>query len=150
MKIRFLHVKMNQHFNTKGFAPAQTFLWLVTQSFQERLRDEDYVTSQKNVCVGRYFALGLALKQRLSVYTGLTEHFQDSCGGVPRWLDSNTYYTAFTEGWGLYSENPIISDDTDTYNENLLQKFGMLKWQVSHMTLIQQGLCVFGVIYVSV
>ncbi|XP_031569347.1 uncharacterized protein LOC116303878, partial [Actinia tenebrosa] len=60
---------------------------------------------------------------------GLKEHFQDSCGGVPSWLDSKTYYTAFTEGWGLYSENPLISDDTDTYEENLLQKYGMLKWQ---------------------
>ena len=50
---------------------------------------------------------------------------------MPGWLNRNTYYTAFTEGWGLYSENPIISDDTDTYKDSLLQKFGMLKWQVS-------------------
>ena len=42
----------------------------------------------------------------------------------------NTYYTAFTEGWGLYSENPILSDDTDVYKDNLLQKYGMVKWQV--------------------
>jgi hypothetical protein len=63
-------------------------------------------------------------------HTGLKEHFQDSCGGVPLWLDSKTYYTAFTEGWGLYSENPLISDDTDTYKDSLLQKYGMLKWQV--------------------
>ena len=62
---------------------------------------------------------------------GHIEHFADKCGGVPAWLDKNTYYTAFTEGWGLYSENPILSDDTDTYKDNLLQKYGMLKWQVS-------------------
>ncbi|KAM7443428.1 hypothetical protein ABFA07_007884 [Porites harrisoni] len=60
---------------------------------------------------------------------GHIEHFADKCGGVPAWLDKNTYYTAFTEGWGLYSENPILSDDTDTYKDNLLQKYGMLKWQ---------------------
>ena len=47
----------------------------------------------------------------------------------------NTYYTAFTEGWGLYSENPILSDDTDVYKDNLLQKYGMVKWQVSLMKL---------------
>ncbi|EDO31412.1 predicted protein [Nematostella vectensis] len=60
----------------------------------------------------------------------VNEHFQDTCGGVPGWLDSETYYTAFTEGWGLYSENPLISDDTDTYKDNMLQRYGMLKWQV--------------------
>lgn len=60
---------------------------------------------------------------------GHVEHFADKCGGVPAWLDKNTYYTAFTEGWGLYSENPILSDDTDTYKDNLLQKYGMVKWQ---------------------
>lgn len=60
---------------------------------------------------------------------GHVEHFADKCGGVPGWLDKNTYYTAFTEGWGLYSENPVLSDDTDTYKDNLLQKYGMAKWQ---------------------
>lgn len=60
---------------------------------------------------------------------GQVEHFADQCGGIPGWLDNNTYYTAFTEGWGLYSENPILSDDTDTYKDNLLQKYGMVKWQ---------------------
>lgn len=65
------------------------------------------------------------------IVTGHVEHFSDKCGGVPSWLDRNTYYTAFTEGWGLYSENPVLSDDTDTYKDNLLQKYGMVKWQVS-------------------
>ncbi|XP_068748355.1 uncharacterized protein [Montipora capricornis] len=60
---------------------------------------------------------------------GHVEHFADKCGGVPAWLDESTYYTAFTEGWGLYSENPVLSDDTDTYKDNLLQKYGMAKWQ---------------------
>ena len=64
--------------------------------------------------------------------TGHIEHFADKCGGVPSWLDKNTFYTAFTEGWGLYSENPVLSDDTDTYKDNLLQKYGMVKWQVSY------------------
>ena len=58
------------------------------------------------------------------------EHFQDPCAGIPQWLDGQTYYTVFTEGWGLYSENPVMSDDTDIYKDNLLQKYGMLKWQV--------------------
>lgn len=66
--------------------------------------------------------------------SGHIEHFQDNCGGVIKWLDGATAYTAFIEGWGLYSENPVISDDTDTYKNNLLQKYGMLKWQVSKNT----------------
>ena len=47
------------------------------------------------------------------------------------WLDSKTYYTAFLEGWGLYAENPLISDDTDVYDGEPMKKYGMLKWQVS-------------------
>lgn len=61
---------------------------------------------------------------------GNIEHFRDSCGGSIGWLDSETYYTAFTEGWALYAENPLIAEDTDTYKNEAMQKFGMLKWQV--------------------
>ena len=61
---------------------------------------------------------------------GTVEHFRDSCGGVIGWLDTVTYYTAFTEGWALYAENPLIAQDTDTYKSEPMQKFGMLKWQV--------------------
>ncbi|XP_068693503.1 uncharacterized protein [Montipora foliosa] len=61
---------------------------------------------------------------------GNVEHFQDTCGGVILWLDKNTYYTAFTEGWALYAENPLIAEYTDTYKDEPMQKFGMLKWQV--------------------
>ena len=62
----------------------------------------------------------------------MVEHFRDSCGGVISWLDSSTGYTAFSEGWALYAENPLIARDTDTYKENLFQKYGMLKWQVCY------------------
>ena len=62
---------------------------------------------------------------------GLEEHFRDSCGGVIKWLDQETYYTAFTEGWDLCAENPLIGEDTDVYEDEPLQKYGMLKWQVS-------------------
>ena len=61
---------------------------------------------------------------------GLEEHFRDSCGGVIKWLDLESSYTAFSEGWGLYAENPLISEDTDTYKDEPWQKYGMLKWQV--------------------
>ena len=47
------------------------------------------------------------------------------------WLDSISYYTAFTEGWALYAENPLISNDTDVYDEEPMRKYGMLKWQAS-------------------
>ena len=61
---------------------------------------------------------------------GNTEHFRDDCGDALTWLDMETYYTAFTEGWALYSEKPLIADDTDAYDNEPMQKFGMLKWQV--------------------
>lgn len=64
------------------------------------------------------------------------------------WLDDATdaSFAAFTEGWALYSENPIMSDDTDLYNDNPIQKFGMLKWQVSILdisTLSTEGLSIY-------
>ena len=58
------------------------------------------------------------------------EHFRDSCGGVISWLDSSTSYTAFSEGWALYAENPLIARDTNVYETEPFQKYGMLKWQV--------------------
>lgn len=81
------------------------------------------------------WVLTVLLTTIYSFLAGHVEHFADKCGGVPAWLDKNTYYTAFSEGWGLYSENPILSDDTDTYKDNLLQKYGMVKWQVRVMKL---------------
>ena len=66
---------------------------------------------------------------------GTVEHFRDSCGGVIGWLDTVTYYTAFTEGWALYAENPLIAQDTDTYKSEPMQKFGMLKWQVRQVEI---------------
>lgn len=48
------------------------------------------------------------------------------------------------EGWGLYAENPLISDDTDVYDGEPMKKYGMLKWQVSEIKRI--GLIVkFGI-----
>ncbi|KAK3737262.1 hypothetical protein QZH41_019871 [Actinostola sp. cb2023] len=61
---------------------------------------------------------------------GNIENFQDSCSGSIAWLNTMTYYTAFTEGWALYAENPLIAEDTDTYKNEPMQKYGMLKWQI--------------------
>ncbi|XP_029193183.2 uncharacterized protein LOC114959365 [Acropora millepora] len=62
---------------------------------------------------------------------GNIEHFRDSCGDVIEWLDLNaTIYRAFTEGWAVYAENPLIAQYSDTYTNEPMQKFGMLKWQV--------------------
>ena len=71
------------------------------------------------------------LLQIITQVQGLEEHFRDSCGGVIEWLDLESSYTAFSEGWGLYAENPLIGEDTDTYKDEPWQKYGMLKWQVS-------------------
>ena len=55
-------------------------------------------------------------------------------------MDSSTYYTAFTEGWALYAENPLIARETNVYDEVPFQKYGMLKWQV----WIRQTFCLRG------
>ena len=47
------------------------------------------------------------------------------------WLEAKTHYTAFFEGWALYAENPLTSDDTDVYENEPMQKYGMLKGQVN-------------------
>ncbi|XP_078369460.1 uncharacterized protein LOC144653347 isoform X2 [Oculina patagonica] len=77
---------------------------------------------------------------------GNIEHFHDSCGGVIGWLNSVTFYTAFAEGWGLYAENPLIAEDTDTYLNEPMQKFGMLQWQVwrALRLIVDTGLHYYG------
>ena len=72
------------------------------------------------------------LKSWLSLQVqGSIEHFYDVCeGSTIGWLNGEMYYTAFTEGWALYAENPLIAEETDTYDNEPMQKFGMLQWQV--------------------
>lgn len=50
-------------------------------------------------------------------------------------LDKSIYSTAFTEGWALYAENPLIAEETDTYKdpEVAVYKYGMLKMQVRRL-----------------
>lgn len=85
---------------------------------------------------------------------GLIEHFRDSCGGVITWLDTYTRYTAFSEGWALYAENPLIARDTNVYEKEPLQKYGMLKWQVCAGKKFELSIfviaVVFGFVFVSV
>lgn len=66
---------------------------------------------------------------------GSVEHFADNCADGISWLHSITYHTAFSEGWALYAESPLVSE-TDIYDNNLMQKYGMLKWQVSGRVLV--------------
>ena len=60
---------------------------------------------------------------------GNVENFEDNCGDNISWLHSITYHTALVEGWALYAESPLVAE-TDIYDNNLMQKYGMLKWQV--------------------
>ena len=60
---------------------------------------------------------------------GNVENFEDNCGDTISWLHSTTYHTAFVEGWALYAESPLVAE-TDVYDNNLMQKYGMLKWQI--------------------
>jgi len=64
---------------------------------------------------------------------GFKEHFSSSDGNtndVIDWLNGVTYYTAFTEGWALYAENPLLTTETDLYDDEPYQEYGMLKWQI--------------------
>jgi len=64
---------------------------------------------------------------------GFDEHFsggEKTDKDVIDWLNKVTYYTAFTEGWALYAENPLLATETDLYDELPLQEYGMLKWQI--------------------
>lgn len=46
-------------------------------------------------------------------------------------MDSTKHiYLEFSEGWALYAENPLVSKYTDTYKDDPLTKYGMLKWQI--------------------
>ena len=60
---------------------------------------------------------------------GFVEHFTDECGGVFSWINQVTQSIAFAEGWGLYAEL-LIAEDTDSYDDQLWQKYGALKWRV--------------------
>ena len=61
------------------------------------------------------------------------EYFRDKCGGVETWINKQGYYVVLIEGWALYSENPVLSDDVNLYKDNIMQKYGMFKWQVCVM-----------------
>ncbi|XP_028411285.1 uncharacterized protein LOC114533864 [Dendronephthya gigantea] len=61
---------------------------------------------------------------------GNAENFNDDCQDVISWLNSAVHYPSFSEGWALYAEYPLLALETDTYENNALQKYGMLKWQI--------------------
>jgi hypothetical protein len=46
-------------------------------------------------------------------------------------LNSRNYYTAYDVGWALYAESPLIAEDTNTYDNEPMQKYGMLQMQVA-------------------
>lgn len=63
---------------------------------------------------------------------GFLENFADKCGGITSWINEVVdYYPSFSEGWGLYAENPILLNDTKVLKESdYLEKYGVLKWQI--------------------
>ena len=67
----------------------------------------------------------------MSQVQGYIENFSDSCKGPIGWIADMTLYLTFTEGWALYSENPLVPEHTTAYETDPISKYGMLKWQVS-------------------
>ena len=66
---------------------------------------------------------------------GFVEHFTDKCGGVISWINQAAPSLAFSEGWGLYAEM-LIAEDTDSYQDQLWQRYGALKWRVGLSIII--------------
>jgi len=60
---------------------------------------------------------------------GHVENFLDWCGPLVSPL-VKTRYIAFSEGWALYAEYPLIANETDVYKDKPLRRYGMLKWQI--------------------
>ena len=70
---------------------------------------------------------------------GYPENFESSCPRSRddlRWLDEKTRYSAFSEGWGLYAEYPLVPEFTDAYENKPLSRYGMLKGQVRRFELV--------------
>ena len=66
---------------------------------------------------------------------GFVEHFTDKCGGVISWINQVAPSIAFSEGWGLYAEI-LIAEDTDSYQDQLWQRYGALKWRVGLLMMM--------------
>ena len=71
------------------------------------------------------------------------ETFQSKCNDVISWISTPNYFPGFTEGWATYVEDPLMTNDTDIYNNTtdknvVLQKYGMLKYQVIMAKLRQE------------
>ncbi|KAK3699407.1 hypothetical protein QZH41_018565 [Actinostola sp. cb2023] len=60
---------------------------------------------------------------------GYLENFRDTCPSSLDLLDDQQY-TAFTEGWGMYAENPVASLDMGLFDHHQLEWYGMLKAQL--------------------
>lgn len=69
--------------------------------------------------------------QYIHYFLGSVELFRDPCeGDLESYFHSKGHFSGFIEGWAMYSENPVLSDDVMLYKDNPLQKLGMYKWQV--------------------
>ena len=69
------------------------------------------------------------------------ENFRSECNDVISWISRPNYFPGFTEGWATYAEYPLMTNDTDIYNNTtdkdvVLQKYGMLKYQVMTKTIV--------------
>ncbi|EDO36462.1 predicted protein [Nematostella vectensis] len=60
---------------------------------------------------------------------GFIENFRDLCALSLDQLEGQQY-TAFSEGWGMFAENPITTMDTDVFTGHPLEYYGMVKAQL--------------------
>lgn len=70
------------------------------------------------------------------------ETFRSRCNDVISWISGPNYFSGFTEGWATYVEHPLMTNDTDIYDNStdkniVLQKYGVLKYQVMMVKLIR-------------
>ncbi|XP_031554857.1 uncharacterized protein LOC116291787 [Actinia tenebrosa] len=60
---------------------------------------------------------------------GYEENFSDTCPSSLDLLDDQQF-TAFSEGWAMYAENPLAAKDIDLFKNHPLKWYGMLKAQI--------------------
>ena len=69
-----------------------------------------WLVINKQTQIGTVFSSASAFCRCLVYQSqGLKELFHDKCEDVISWLNG----TAFTEGWALYAENPLIATETN-------------------------------------
>lgn len=65
----------------------------------------------------------------------MKECFKTKCDTLRKWVENRSYFAAFSEGWATYIEKDVADLDMKMYDDDVIQKYGMLKHQVFRVIL---------------